>query len=44
VVAGVEFPREESRRGFEDRDVFTEPLVLGLETADLRMLLVGRRD
>ena len=34
-VAGVEFPRDESRRRLEDHDILTQLTVLGLELIDL---------
>ena len=42
MVAGVEFPHEETRCRFQNRDVFTEALVLRLEPFDLGVL--DRRD
>lgn len=39
--AGVEFPRKESRRRFQDRDVLTKPPVPGIQPADLRVLFAG---
>lgn len=38
MVAGVEFPHEETRRRLQDRHVFTEALVLRLEPFDLGVL------
>lgn len=41
IGCGVEFPREESRCRLEHRNIFTEPLVLGLQPLDLGELSAG---
>lgn len=41
MVAGVEFPREETRRSPQNSDVFAKALVLRLQPLHLRMLNRG---
>lgn len=41
MVAGVEFPHEESRRCFQDRDILPQHPVFSLQPLDLRTLLAG---